>query len=260
MDRRSAPGAARRRRRRARADRRGGSPRCTAPTSTPMAMAKTAGRTPRRTSTAHQAAARPAIGLRQHGEELPLLPFSQRVQHGGIVTQKCARRHVVSLGVGPSGSGLRGRAFRADPEGPTLQARPRRPRCLERRSIGQSRHRRDSNITIPRRGRRLLRRLRHRIRSGGRFRRVRAGAGGRARRPGRGWRPRHARRALHRPASSFPHRGSWQERPGPYYPDGIDQDVRYVDGRDQRGSHPRARRTKRALECGLPALFARRLS
>jgi len=32
----------------------------------------------------------------------------------------------------------------------------------------------------------------------------------------------------HRPASSFPRRGSWQERQGPYYPDGIDQDVRYV--------------------------------
>jgi choline dehydrogenase-like flavoprotein len=32
----------------------------------------------------------------------------------------------------------------------------------------------------------------------------------------------------HRPASSFPARGSWQERQHPYYPDGIEREVRYL--------------------------------
>ena len=56
-----------------RAARRGSPPRCTAPTSTPIAIANTAGSTPRRTSTTHQRDGERAVGLRQDAEELPLV-------------------------------------------------------------------------------------------------------------------------------------------------------------------------------------------
>ena len=58
------------------------SPRCTAPTSTPMAMANSGGQhAAQRRARAHQAAAQPAVGLRQDGEELPLLARTQVFQH-----------------------------------------------------------------------------------------------------------------------------------------------------------------------------------
>ena len=53
------------------------SPRSTAPTMSPVATANTAGRSPLAAAAAHQATASRGVGLRQGGEELPLLPRPQ---------------------------------------------------------------------------------------------------------------------------------------------------------------------------------------
>ena len=54
----------------------------TAPTVAPMATAKTAGIAPLRISSAHQTSASTRIGFGQYGEELPLLPRPQPLEHG----------------------------------------------------------------------------------------------------------------------------------------------------------------------------------
>ena len=76
--------------------RRGARRAATAATSTPMAMAKTAGSTPRRTSTTHHTIARDAVGLRQHGEELPLVAGAQALNHVSPPAFRVATQKAVS--------------------------------------------------------------------------------------------------------------------------------------------------------------------